>query len=597
MTSEQKVSDREIDVMSANLAKLEALQERMAKALAKRKPIRTDLQGPGQDLFLKAAAAWMSETMNNPTRMVEHQVGWWGKTLSHYAEAQKRLARGDMTPPPDETPTDRRFSNPLWETHPFFNFIKQQYMMNSEAMVNVVADTEAMDEKDRKRLDYFTRQIVDMMAPTNFLATNPDALEQALKTEGQSLVDGLENFVRDLEANDGEVVVSLADKSAFTVGENLATTQGSVVYRNAYFELIQYAPTTPKVHRTPMLIFPPWINKYYILDMTERNSLVKWVVDQGYTLFVVSWINPDASFKDVTLENYVEHGFLEAIDQVKTITGEQKINVTGYCIAGTTLSLTLAHLKRIGDKSVKSATFFTTLTDFSDTGEVGVFLDEDFLGGLEAEAAQNGVMKSLFMSRTFSYLRSRDLIYTPAIRTYMMGEAPPAFDLLYWNSDGTNLPGKLAVEYLRGLCQRNEFVTSGYRLFGAPVNIKDVDVPLCAVACETDHIATWRASYSGVRKMGSKNKTFILSQSGHIAGIINPPSKKKYGHYTNPDLTLASEDWRAGADFNEGSWWPRWESWLAAKSGAMVKARTPGDSTHPVICAAPGTYVTANPKL
>ncbi|SFI52585.1 PHA/PHB synthase family protein [Celeribacter neptunius] len=601
MTGDGEVKTREkqqdLEKLNTNIVKIEELSSRLAAALAQKKPIPQSLQGPGQELFMKAASAYMAEMMNNPARIIEHQIGHWGKTLKHYVEAQHRLGQGDLTPPPDDRPKDRRFSNELWDTNPYFNFLKQQYMMNAEAIESSVSGLEGLEERDRKRVGYFTRQIIDMMAPTNFLATNPDALQRALETDGESLVQGLENLVRDLEDHHGEPVVNLVDKSAFKVGENLGASEGSVVYRNRMFELIQYAPRTEEVHKTPLLLFPPWINKFYILDLREHNSLIKWIVEQGYTVFVVSWVNPNAAYADVGMDEYVEEGFLTAIDQVKQITGEPKINVIGYCIAGTTLSITLALMKQRGDASVKSATFFTTLTDFSDQGEVGVFLDDDFVDGIEAEAKRTGIMSSLYMSRTFSYLRSNDLIYQPAIRSYMLGQTPPAFDLLYWNGDATDLPGKMAVEYLRGLCQRDELATTGFPICGTKVQLADVDVPLCAIGCETDHIAAWDASYNGIRKMGSQNKTFILSQSGHIAGIVNPPSKKKYGHYTNKDLTLSPQEWRAGATFHEGSWWPRWEKWLSQKSGKMIPARTPGDSGREILAPAPGTYVASRATL
>ncbi len=436
---------------------------------------------------------------------------------------------------------------------------------------------------------------MDMFSPANFLGTNPEALARAVETEGESLVRGLENLVRDIEANDGDVLVTLADRDAFRVGENLATTEGSVVYRNRMFELIQYAPRTETVHRTPLIIFPPWINKFYIMDLKPQNSLIRWIVDQGYTLFVVSWKNPDPSYRDVGMDGYVEEGYLAAIEEVKKITGEKQVNAVGYCIAGTTLSLTLALMQKRKDKSVKSATLFTTLTDFSDQGEVGVFLSDDFVDGIEREVEASGILSSFFMSRTFSFLRSNDLIYGPAIRSYMMGEAPPAFDLLYWNGDSTNLPACMSVEYLRGLCQEDRFAREGFEICGERVRIGDVKVPVCAIACETDHIAAWKSSYNGLRQMGSKSKTFILSESGHIAGIVNPPSKKKYGHYTNEDLSLEPDDWLKGADFHEGSWWPRWEAWLSKRSGAQVPARVPGDAGHPVLAPAPGTYVTEDP--
>ena len=594
--TDDATSSESLAKLEANLAKIEGLTQRLVNALANKRSVPKDLQGPDQELYVKAATNFWTEMMANPAKMIEHQVGYWGKTVKHFVEAQQELAKGNLVAPPDDTPTDKRFANPLWQTHPYFNFVKQQYMHNVQAVHAAVAEIDGLDDKDRKRLEFFSNQIVDMFSPTNFLATNPDALTLAVETEGQSLLDGLEHLVADLEASGGELQVTLADKSAFKIGENIATTPGDVVFRNHLFELIQYRPTTETVCDTPLILFPPWINKFYILDLKEQNSLIRWITDQGYTLFVVSWVNPDASYRDTDMTDYVQDGYLTAIAQVKSICDVKKVNTVGYCIAGTTLSLTLALMKSRKDKSINSATFFTTLTDFSDQGEVGVFLNDDFVDGIEEEVQKTGILESFFMSRTFSYLRSNDLIYGPAIKSYMMGQAPPAFDLLYWNGDGTNLPGKMAVQYLRGLCQSDNFANGeGFEIAGQKLHLKDVDVPLCAIACETDHIAAWKSSYRGVQKMGAKNKTFILSGSGHIAGIVNPPTKVKYGYWVNDDLSLSPEDWQDTATQHEGSWWPHWESWLRKKSGKQVPARSPGDSSHPVLCDAPGTYVSATP--
>ncbi len=587
----QETIGENVAKLEANLARVEELTQRLLKVMGQGRNVPHSLQGPSQDLYVKAASAYMTEMMHNPAKLIEHQLEFWGKSVKHYVEAQHLLAQGKLEPPTDETPKDRRFSHEMWETNPYFNFIKQQYLMNASAVQQAVEDIDTLDSEEKKRLRYFSQQMVDMISPTNFLPTNPEALALAAETDGESLVAGLENMIADLEANDGDLVVTLADKDAFTLGENLATTPGSVVFRNHMFELIQYAPSTEKVHETPLIIFPPWINKFYILDLKPQNSLIKWAVAQGYTVFVVSWVNPDAGYRDTSMTDYVEDGYLTAIKEVKDICGVKKVNAVGYCIAGTTLSLALALMKKRKDTSVNSATFFTTLTDFSDRGEVGVFLDDDFVDGIEAEVEDSGVLDSFFMSRTFSYLRSNDLIYGPAIKSYMMGKAPPAFDLLYWNGDGTNLPAKMSVEYLRGLCQNDTFATTGFEIAGEVVQLQDVSVPVCAIACETDHIAAWKSSYTGISKMGSKDKTFILSESGHIAGIINPPSKKKYGHYTNPELGLTADDWLDAADKHEGSWWPRWDAWLSKKSGKKVTARTPGSKKHPVLADAPGTYV------
>ena len=595
MTTDEGPAPETAERLQDNIRKIEELSQRFIAALSRRSPGHPGLQGPNQELYANAAAAYWAEWMHNPAKLLEHQISYWSKSLVHFIEAQQQLARGQLAPPEDVTPDDPRFSNPLWKTHPYFNFIKQQYLIYAEAMREAVEKIDDLDETEKRRLKYFSDQIVDMLSPTNFFGTNPDALEKALETEGESLVKGLENLVADLEANDGELVVRLVDEEAFEVGRNLATTPGKVVYRNHMFELIQYAPATEQVRETPLLVFPPWINKFYILDLKEKNSFVKWVTEQGYTLFMVSWINPGPSYAEIGMEDYIEDGFLSAIREVKAITGQERINVVGYCIAGTTLALTLSLMKKRGDRSVKSATFFTALTDFSDQGEFTPFLQNDFVDSIEEEATRTGVLSSKIMARTFSFLRSRDLVFGPAVRHYMMGETPPAFDLLYWNGDGANLPAKMAVQYLRRLCQANDFAEGGYEILGETLRLRDVDVPFCAVSCESDHIAQWKDCYRGFQQTSSRSKRFILSQSGHIAGIVNPPSKKKYGHYTNDDFSLDHEDWRAAASFHEGSWWPLWESWLARRSGKWVPARAPGDSEHPPLADAPGTYVVAPP--
>jgi len=577
--------------MAENLKKVEALTERLSHVMANRQTHQKALDAPNQELFTKASQAYMAEAFQNPAKLMEHQMSFWTKTVTHFIEAQQALAKGKLEAPQDRTEKDRRFANPLWETHPYFNFVKQQYLINAEALAQAVEDVSDMEPREKQRLAYFSRQIIDMMSPTNFLATNPDALERAIATEGESLVKGLENLISDLEANNGELIVRLADEKTFELGRNIATTPGKVVFRNRMFELIQYSPTTEKVHETPLIVFPPWINKYYILDLKAQNSYVKWVVEQGYTLFMVSWVNPDASYRDVGLEDYIVDGYLAAFDEVKAITGQKSVNAVGYCIAGTTLTLAMSLLKQRGDKTVNSATFFTALTDFSDQGEFQPFLTDDFIDGIEAETKDKGMLPSIVMARTFSFLRSNDLVYGPAVRSYMMGETPPAFDLLYWNGDGANLPEKMAMQYLRGLCQGNELADGGFDLMGHHLELGDVKVPLCAIACETDHIAPWKDSYRGIQMMGSKDKTFIMTQSGHIAGIVNPPSKGKYGHYTNDDLSLGHEDWLKGADFTEGSWWPRWEKWLKKLSGKMIPARIPGEDGREILCDAPGTYV------
>jgi polyhydroxyalkanoate synthase len=589
---EEHAVGENLERLNENLAKIEDLSKRLVAALSARKPGDAGLEGPGQDLMMKAGMAMWQEALTNPAKMMERQAQYWGQALTQYMEVQKELAQGHLTlEEADDIPGDKRFANPLWKTHPYFNFVKNQYLISAEAMQAAVADLEGLTPRDRRRIEFFAGQMIDLFSPTNYLATNPDALEKAVETEGESLVKGLENLVRDLEARHGEILPVLADPNAFTVGENLATAKGSVVYRNEMMELIQYAPTTEEVHKTPLIVFPPWINKYYILDLKPQNSLIQWIVDQGYTLFVVSWKNPDASYSETGFETYIEEGYLKAIDVACEVTGEKQVNAVGYCVAGTTLALTLALKAKRGQSRVKSATFFTTLTDFTDQGEFTPFLDDDFVDAIERQVDAAGYLDSYYMSKTFSYLRAKDLVYGPAVRSYMMGEAPPAFDLLYWNGDSTNLPGKMTVQYLRGLCQANGFAADGFELMGERLHVSDVTLPICAIACETDHIAAWKDSFRGMVQMGSKDKTFILSESGHIAGIVNPPTKKKYGHWRGPEVIGTPAAWKEAATYHEGSWWPHWDEWLSKRSGKMIPARAPGSNAYPVLCAAPGTYV------
>ncbi|MCY3995149.1 MAG: class I poly(R)-hydroxyalkanoic acid synthase [Rhodobacter sp.] len=591
MTTDDGALGRNIDRLQANLSRIEELSQRMVTALASRRQVSPDLQGPGMDLYFRAAGAWWAQIMTDPAGIMERQVSYWGKTLEHYVEVQKALATGSAAKDVEDATNDRRFSGEMWSAHPYFSFVRQQYLLNAEAVRASLEGLEGLDDTERRRVEFFAGQIIDMFAPTNFLATNPEALSRAVETEGQSLVDGLENLVRDIESSKDGLLVTLADRDAFTVGGNIATTEGAVVYRNRMLELIQYTPTTETVHKVPLVVFPPWINKFYIMDLRPDNSLVRWILDQGFTLFVVSWKDPDDSYADVGIDTYIEEGYLAALEQVRRITDERQVNAVGYCIGGTALAVTLSYLNGKGDNPVRSATFLTTLTDFSDKGEFTPFLTDDFVGAIEAECEHNGVLESFFMARTFSFLRANDLVYGPAVRSYMLGEPPPTFDLLFWNGDGTNLPGRMAVEYLRWLCQENRFSDAGLEILGERLCVNDVRVPLCAIACETDHIADWTSSFTGISRMGSESKTFILSESGHIAGIINPPAKRKYGHFVNDDLGTDAALWKEGAERHDGSWWPRWGEWLATQSGERVPARPPGDAEHPVLAAAPGTYV------
>lgn len=582
-------------LFAQNIQKIEELSQRLIAALAQKKEADPALSGPSSDVYAKVIGAYVAKVIEDPSKVIEHQLSYWSTTLRNYQDAQQAFlaapshAEHSVSAP---SPSDRRFANPMWEQNPFFKYIKQQYFLNADMVSTALKDVDLPEGNSKQRAEYFIRQLVDMFAPTNFLGLNPDALEKALETNGESLVRGLENLVRDVEANNGDVLVTLADPSAFQLGENIATTPGRVVYKNHMFELIYYTPTTQSVYETPLIIFPPWINKFYILDLKPANSFVKWLVEQGYSVFIISWANPDASYADIGMDDYVRDGYLRAIAEVKRLTKQKRVNAVGYCIAGTTLALTLAYMHKIGDKSVASATFLTTLTDFSDPGEMGVFLTDDFVDGIERQSQRDGMLSKLFMGRTFSFLRSNDLIYQPAIKSYMMGESPPAFDLLFWNGDGTNLPARMAVEYLRGLCQRNGFVQGQFPILGEKVRLSDVQIPLVTVACESDHIAHWKGCFNGFRQMGTKDKMFILSQSGHISGIVNPPSKNKYGYYVNNESTVFEADsWKETAQFTQGSWWLRWNDWLKKRSGRRGAAPDIPVNKKRGETPAPGVYV------
>ncbi len=576
--------------IAENIQRIEELSQRLMQALARRPLHVQGIEGPGTDFYAAAATGWMRLATQQPARLIEHQVRYWGDTLRNLADTQSAFMQRGIAAPAvrKDDESDKRFSNPLWRTNPFFAYVREQYRINAEALRRAAADLPIEDAVERRRIEFFTRQMIDMMAPTNFLATNPDALARAIETEGESLVRGLENLVADIEHGGGELVVSLSDRDAFAVGQNIGATPGAVVHREDLFELIQYSPTTEQVHAVPLVILPPWINKFYILDLKPQNSLIRWLVDKGYTLFVVSWKNPTREHANVGMEDYVA-AYLSAFQKIRDLTEQPQLNAVGYCIAGTTLSMTLGLLAQRGDDQVRSASFFTTLTDFSEMGEFTTYLQDDFLSGIEEEVQRAGYLASRIMQRTFSFLRANDLVWGPAVRHYMMGDSPPAFDLLYWNGDGTNLPARMVTDYLRGVCQENKLATEGFEVLGHKVRLSEVTVPVCAVACEGDHIAPWVDSWRGVSMMGSHDKTFLLSESGHIAGIVNPPGREKYGHYIGSadDDIDTPEDWKAKAAFHKGSWWPVWEAWLARQSGDMVAARHPSQ----VIEAAPGSYV------
>jgi polyhydroxyalkanoate synthase subunit PhaC len=572
------------EILQENFKKMESLSARLMSIMGKNSQKMADIL-PNQELMAKAMTAYFTDMMANPAKLIEMQVGYWKSAVEQFSHTENENGSGG------KKDKDRRFSNDQWESNPFFTYMKDQYLLMSDAAKKTTENMVGLPDKDRERLKFYTQQFSDMMAPGNFLATNPDALAKAIETNGQSLVKGLENLVRDLEANDGKYAVSLTDSAAFKVGENVASTPGKVVFQNRMFQLIQYAPAGETVYEIPLLVIPPWINKFYILDLHEGRSLMEFAVAQGQNVFVLSWVNPDASYADNEFDDYAFEGMLTALVQVIKISESEKVNALAFCIGGTLLTCTLAWLAKKGMSPIQSATFLTTLVDFESPGELGLLVNEESMRSIEADAKRTGVLEAFKLNQTFSYLRSKDLVYGPAIKSYMMGEAPPAFDLLYWNQDTPHLPAAMAVNYLRDFYMNNLLVKGEYNFGGEALDLQDVDLPFYSVAARTDHIVPWEASFTGVNKLGSKNAKFVLTGSGHIAGVVNPPAANKYGYSTNPDRPDDLNTWLAGADDHEGSWWTDWAKWISARSGVKIPAKAPGGPDHPPLEDAPGSYV------
>ncbi|SFM18904.1 class I poly(R)-hydroxyalkanoic acid synthase [Marinobacter zhejiangensis] len=487
--------------------------------------------------------------------------------------------------------SDHRFDDEAWNQNPFYYAIAQLYLINAEYLDKMAQDLDGLTDENRRQLTFLTRQFVNALAPTNFFITNPEAVRKCRQTWGLSVVQGLENFYRDIMRSRQLLNVSMTDDKAFEVGGNIATTPGKVVFENHMFQLIQYQPTTDTVHKTPLLIVPPFINKYYILDLAERNSLVRWLVGQGHTVFMISWVNPDESYRDTTFEDYVSDGVLAAMDAVEAATGEHELNTIGYCVGGTLLATTLAHLKKAGDNRVKSSTFFATLLDFTDPGEIGVYLNEKVIKALENYIDKIGYYDGRFIALSFSSLKENNLIWSYFVNNYLKGEPPLPFDLLYWNSDSTNLPATMYKYYLREMYVNNKLrEPNALTIAGTPIDLSSIDTPAMFISAQQDHIALWKSTYAGYR-LFSGEKRFVLGQSGHIAGIINPPEPGKYGYYSNDTEADTPENWFEDAAFHEGSWWPNWQGWVSRFQGEEVEPRVPGDQKLEVIEDAPGRYV------
>jgi len=581
----------DFEKITANMASVAEKSQRLIAEFMQR---QSEGENAGVEDPLNIGQTFLELTqkmMADPAKMANAQMALWQDYLKLWQNAAERLSGQESEPVAHPEPGDKRFKHHDWNDNQLFDFIKQSYLLTSDWMLRTVADVEGLDEEAQHKASFFTKQFADALSPTNFLATNPQVLEATAESGGENLVKGLDNLLQDLERGHGRLAVSQTDLNAFEVGGNVATTPGKVVFQNELFQLLQYTPSTPDVYARPLLITPPWINKFYILDLRSDNSFIKWAVDQGLTVFVISWVNPDGDLADKSFEDYMTDGLLTAVDAVEAATGSAEVNAIGYCIGGTLLSSTLAYMAAKGDDRIKSATVFASLVDFADVGDLSVFIDESQIRSIEEGMAEKGYLEGHEMATTFNMLRSNDLIWSFVINNYMLGKEPFPFDLLYWNSDSTRMPAAMHSFYLRNMYQHNQLAQpGGVTLAGQAIDLRDIKTPYYILATKEDHIAPWKSAFKATGLYAGKNK-FVLSASGHIAGVINPPAAEKYCYWTNAKKSADADDWLNGATQHEGSWWPDWIKWVGNLSGDKVPARQPGEGKLDVIEDAPGSYV------
>ncbi len=570
---------------------VQAFWERQAEEAANGGFSLIDNQGVSKAFFEFTQSLW-----SDPGKLVERHMQLWKDNVDLIGTFQQRALGIDVSEDDDAPVGDRRFKDEAWDEELVFDYLKQSYLLSSDWINALVEDTDAAPET-KDQVAFFTRQFVSAMAPSNFALTNPQVLREAKETGGKSLVQGLENLLADLEKGRGQLQISMTDENAFEVGENIAVSPGKVIYQNDLMQLIQYSPSTEQVYKRPLLIVPPWINKFYVLDLQPKNSLIKWIVDQGYTLFVISWVNPREDLADKTFADYMHEGPMAALDAIEKATGEKEVNFLGFCIGGILTTATLAYMAATGDSRVKSASLLATMVDMQDVGEVSVFVNDDQLQRIKDHVAKKGYLEGKHMAEMFSMMRENDLIRSFVVNNYLMGKDPMPFDLLYWNSDSTRLPAEMLVYYLENFYLKNLLMTpGGIELDGVPLDLGNIKTPMYSIATKDDHIAPWISCYP-LTQATSGPVRFVLGGSGHIAGIVNPPARRKYGYWTNAKSPADPEAWLSGAKAREGSWWPDWENWLRKKSGAKVDAREPGEGGLKAIEDAPGSYVKArNPE-
>ena len=537
--------------------------------------------------FLEMTAKLMAD----PAALMKAQIGFWQDSMTLWQNTTRRIMGMDTPEATNAPGTDRRFKDEAWKENDVFDFIKQSYLLSARYVQDTVSQVEGLDPKTAQKVDFYTRQFIDAMSPSNFVLTNPEVLRKTAETGGENLLKGLSNLLSDLERGKGQLKIKMTDTDAFSVGGNIGVSPGKVVFQNNLMQLIQYNPTTEKVLKRPLLIGPPWINKFYILDLRPRNSFVRWAVSQGHTVFVIYWVNPDEKLAEKNFADYMHEGYLAALDAIEAATGEKEVNAIGYCLGGTLLAATLAYMAVKGDDRIKTATFFVTMMDFAEAGELGVFIDEEQLQALEEKMNKRGYLEGSEMSTTFNMLRANDLIWSFVVNNYLLGNDPFPFDLLYWNADSTRMPAKMHSFYLRNMYQANLLrEPGGIELSDVGIDLARVKTPAYFLSTREDHIAPWKSTYCGTQLLGGKNR-FVLAASGHIAGVVNPPEGSKYNHWINEALPPDPDGWLTGATELAGSWWPDWQRWILAHGKAQVPARTPGDGKLPALEDAPGSYV------
>ncbi len=543
-----------------------------------------DPAGIGQ-AFLDLTAKMIADPMS----IAQTQLELWKEHVKLVQRTTERLF--GLTGKSDQrsVATDRRFQHPAWTENVLFDYIKQSYLISAETILSAVNRVDGLNPKTAHKVDFYTSQFVDAMAPSNFLATNPEVLQTTIETGGENLLAGLTNLLDDLERGRGQLAVSMTDQKVFRLGENVATTPGKVIFQNELMQLIQYAPSTVEVKRRPLVIVPPWINKFYVLDLRPENSFIKWAVDQGHTVFVISWVNPDERLAHKGFEDYMLEGPLAALDVIGGAAGEREVNAIGYCLGGTLLAATLAYLTAQKDDRIQTATYLVTLVDFTDVGDMAVFIDEEQLAVLEKRMRRRGYLEAHEMALAFNMLRANDLIWSFVVSNYLLGKQPIPFDLLYWNADSTRMPAAMHSFYLRNMYHENRLaIPGGINFAGVAIDLTRIKTPTFLLATREDHIAPWQSTYAATQLYKGPIK-FVLADSGHIAGVISPPGSR-YGHWQNPNLPKSPAEWFETANLVQTSWWPTWEEWVSSHAGGSVKAREPGGPLQPIEDA-PGSYV------